>query len=40
VSVLTEKQKTLRAGVFNKEKTGAKWKQLEQIKNFTTIVAT
>ena len=39
MSALAEEPKALRTGAFNKEKTGAKRNQLEQIKKFTTVVA-
>jgi hypothetical protein len=37
MSALTEEPKPLRAGIFNKEKTGAKRNDLEQIKKFTRV---
>jgi hypothetical protein len=37
MSALTEEPKALCTGTFNKEKTGAKRNQLEQIKKLTTV---
>jgi transaldolase len=39
VAPLTKEPKTLSTGISNKEKSGAKLNQLDQIKKFTTIVA-
>jgi transaldolase len=39
VSALTKEPKALCTGTFNKEGTGAKRNQLDQLKKFTTIVA-
>jgi transaldolase len=39
VSAITEEPKTLRTGISNRDGTGAKLNQLDQLKKFTTIVA-